>query len=122
MKVKLIQRETRDGRDLAWKRSRPFHVNPRGILTHRVRSITTINGLGKNGRKSWEAIHYFCGNQVCGSWRDLRDEPPANRLVCERCEQMAIALEEKSSDELVGHHVHVGRLRAFRTCCEELNQ
>jgi hypothetical protein len=33
---------------------------------------------------------------------------------------MAVANGEKTSDELVGRHIHLGKLIARRVCCVEL--
>lgn len=121
MKVDLIQDRERHPQPehRTWKKSLPFHVNPRGILIHRVRSVTT---MWVNSLRRWDVIGYYCGNAVCGSGRDLTDNPPASRLLCERCELAAELANQKSADELVGRHVHVGRVRPFRTCCKELEQ
>ena len=116
MKVELVQLREYDNCHRPWKKSLPFHVNPRGILTHRVRSVTSL-WIDSHKSRRWESIRYYCGNSVCGSGHDLTDDPPVNRLLCERCEAFAAIAKQKPADELVGRHVHIGKLRSVRTCC-----
>lgn len=108
-----------------WRESAPFVLNPRGILVHRVLGVTTII------RHYWEedtnvVVKYACWNgcsfdceksDVC-----LLHEVPGDRILCERCEQVALNNGLPSADELCGRHVHVGRVRAIRSCCKELEQ
>lgn len=128
MKVKLFlsRNRRRHHRDndchLPWKRALPFHVNPRGILIHRVRDATTMWYRDTLGFGPHEAFGYYCGGQANGSGKDLTDNPPAIRLLCERCEAAAIAAGQISADELAGRHVHVGRVKPFRTCCRDKEQ
>lgn len=110
---------------IRWKKSPPFFANPRGILTHRVRSITThlhnYHSYGKPDRH--HHVDYCCGGGANSSTCEgLTDEPPASRLLCERCEQLAIEAGLPSADELAGRHVHVGRVKPFRTCCRDKEQ
>lgn len=98
-----------------WKRGRPFFQNPRGLLTHRVRSVKTHL---RDGKISHYSCDYLCGN---GGRFDSRDdlliEPPEGRMVCQLCEFTAKRQGKPSADELVGRHVHVGKLRVEQVCC-----
>lgn len=44
--------------------------------------------------------------------------PPGDRLLCARCEALATAHGEQTADQLAGRHVHIGKVRGVRTCCE----
>ena len=94
----------------------PFNVNPRGVLVHRVREGFTIF-YGK--KYSHEAVHYWCGNQTNGEGVDLAAVPPADRLLCEKCELAAVAAGERPTDEIAGRHVHRGVVKVHRTCCRK---
>jgi hypothetical protein len=98
-----------------WIKSLPFFANPRGVLIHRVESVTTY--LHKSGR-AHKAVHYLCSAATTADGEFLA-EPPANRLVCHACERVAKQKGLPSADRLVGRHVHVGRLRPERMCCCE---
>ena len=98
--------------------SEPFIVNPRGRLTHRVRSVSTriVDGVIKH----YTAM-FWCAGQV--RFYEPSDSlvaiPPENRLVCERCEFAALRMKEKTTDELAGKHIHKGRLVIQQSCCQE---
>lgn len=96
-----------------WKMCLPFVVNPRGILVHRVRWATTHFWKGEVDHDS---VMYWCGNSV-SSVMEFVEVPPEDRLLCARCEAIAVAAGEKPADELAGRHVHVGETRAKRLCC-----
>lgn len=105
---------------IQWKKSPPFFVNPRGILIHRVRSLTTHLHRGGD---SHEHVDYYCGSGANTRGAEgFTSNPPKARLLCERCEEKAIEAGQQTADELTGRHVHVGRLRAFRTCCRDKEQ
>ena len=118
MKVKLdIERHKPNyGPLLNWESCPPFNVNPRGILIHRVRSGFTF--ITEDGRKRHSVVRYWCGNSGVGEGASLTENPPKERLLCERCEMLAVAAGEKTADKLAGRHVHVGVVRAHRTCCQ----
>lgn len=66
-------------------------------------------------------LTYLCNNQTTADGEFL-SEPPANRLVCQACELAAKRKGKPSSEELVGRHVHVGKIRVERVCgCGEAN-
>lgn len=94
-----------------WRQSAPFLFNPRGYLIHRVRYVQTIT---RSGRVSHFAFSFWCGNGTCNG--NLLHEPPADRLLCAHCEANAVAHGMPSSEQLVGRHVHLGKLRAIRIC------
>lgn len=105
----------------AWEKSWPFVANPRGVLVHRVRSILQFTWTNEpfKGDQHCHA-DYWCENG-CNFHPDdheivlVRD--PGDRILCARCEGMAIANGQKSAEELAGHHVHIGGIRAVRFCC-----
>lgn len=102
-----------------WTEAPPFAVNPRGVLTHRVRHVTMYL---RDGKESHHSIHYLCGNG-CNVSPDAVDDvlvsdPPEDRLLCDHCESIAARRELPSSDELVGRHVHRGVLVPRQTCCK----
>lgn len=100
-----------------WNYALPFFLNQRGILVHRVQSAMTHT---RNGNMRHHSVRYFCGNGCCTDGMDgFYADPPADRLLCHTCEAKAKYLGKKTADELAGRHVHVGRLRAERTCCNE---
>lgn len=96
-----------------WKKSAPFILNPRGLLVHRAKAVGT---LYEDGKPDHPVYSYWCGN-VGNRLCELIHEPPEDRLVCARCEAVAIAAGEVTSDALTGRHVHLGGLRANRLCC-----
>lgn len=95
-----------------WKKAKPFSMSEVGILIHRVHSVRTY--LHKD-RPHHTHADYWCSN---GTNQPLFfDVPLKDRLVCARCEAIAVANGEPSSDAIAGHHVHIGELRAKRLCC-----
>lgn len=98
-----------------WTRCAPFVENSRGILIHRPREVTTYN----LHRAPHIGIGYWCGNHVAGGKNfTFLTAPPVGALLCEKCEQNAVAAGLPSADELAGRHVHKGKLKAIRVCCE----
>lgn len=107
-----------DFSEVAAVRSPPFAVNPRGVLTHRVRHLTTYY---TDGRLSHHHADYLCGNG-CNFRPDAMAEvlvanPPAGRLLCDYCETRARKKKLPSGDALAGRHVHRGVLVPRRVCC-----
>ena len=92
---------------------KPFLINPRASLIHRVRSVVRFF---YHGKFSHESAQYWCGNIGRG---ELVDLPPDGRLLCERCEKLAIKFGEKSASEIAGHHIHVGIMKPSRVCCKD---
>lgn len=100
---------------LNYSESEPFFNNPRGVLSHRVRAVFKLDCTHyKMPRLIFE---YWC--ESSGSAHDETDlvSDPGHRLVCVRCEANAIAKGEKTSSDLVGHHICTGVCRPVNTCC-----
>lgn len=99
----------------------PFFFNPRGLLVHRVRSVFQLEwndpGVYFYG-EPWWIVEYWCENS---GRTDKHDNgliwTPGDKLVCARCEANAVKAREKTSDQIVGRHVHIGALRPHRLCC-----
>jgi hypothetical protein len=116
--VKLVQRRVWSA-EVHWERSKPFVLNPRGLLVHRVQSVTEFK---RDGQTTHISVHYWCGN-LCNIdpnliRESLHSNPPKGRLLCEFCEFRAVGKRQKSADQLAGRHIHRGRLRVFQTCCQ----
>lgn len=95
------------------KYSLPFYSNERGLLAHRVRYVAEHL---RNGKVAHRSVTYLCNNSTCvRAGGEFLSEP--NRLLCMVCEFMAKRQGKPSADELVGHHVHVGKLRVEQACC-----
>lgn len=99
-----------------WSRCLPFVENSRATLIHRPRRVFVYNTVGR----AHLAVHYWCGNSVTGR-KNLTFLPtvPETKLICARCEGMARAAGELSTDTLCGRHVHLGKCFAVRTCHTE---
>lgn len=101
---------------IPWVACKPFVENSRAVLIHRVRHVTT-HKIGPR----WAAhigMHAWCGNCMTGTKKfTFLDAPPDGRFVCARCEKAAIAAGLPTSDELAGHHVHLGGVVAVQLCC-----
>lgn len=120
--VKTYKRFLRDrvsAQDVhGWDEAPPFAVNPRGVLTHRVRHVTTFF---RGEKDSHHHIDYLCANG-CNVDADaifdvLTTEPPDDRLLCSFCEVRVQYEGLDSSDKLAGRHVHRGVLVAKQVCC-----
>jgi len=118
MKIALKgRREDRCGAKAIWKDSEPFVENSRGILIHRPRDIRTYN---LKGYKPHLGINYYCGGTSTGNDNfTFLAEVPEDRLLCQACENRALMCGQKSADEIVGRHVHKGKLKQVKTCCNE---
>ena len=105
-----------------WDRSLPFFRANAGILFHRVAYVQDF--LRGDGKVRHTAVHYLCNNTgfVDRGAEFVADPTKAGRLVCSFCEFQAKHRGMPSADELVGHHVHVGRLRAVQSCCCDHNE
>lgn len=102
----------------AWTRSPAFVANPRGILVHRVRHVSTYL---RDGQESHHHVDYLCGNGCNIDLDAVADalvaDPPRGRLLCDFCETKARRLELPTGDKLAGRHVHRGVLVARKVCC-----
>lgn len=114
---KFARRESYPGM-FAWTKAPAFAVNPRGVLVHRVRHVTTYL---RDGKDSHYHVDYLCGNGCNVELRTIVDvlvtDPPRDRLLCEHCEMRARMQELPSGDHLAGRHVHRGVLVPRQTCC-----
>ena len=98
--------------------SEPFVTNKLGKLVHRPKSAKIYS---RNGCiKPHMAVHYHCGNCAVGDFGKLTfvPEPDADALLCKLCEEKAVLDGLPSANDIVGRHVHVGKLRAFQVCCD----
>ena len=100
-------------------RCEPFIFNTRGVLMHRVRFCKIHTCLYDTIGHCHFSFEYWCGNCTTSEHCELYDHPPENRVLCERCEAMAVSHGQPPADELAGYHVHKGRARVFKTCCSE---
>lgn len=102
-----------------WTDCEPFVENTRAVLIHRVRHV----GVHKISDK-WPAhlaVHAWCGTAYTGLKKfTFLDEPPHGRLLCERCEAIAVKHDQPSAEQLVGRHVHFGKVVAQQTCCDQM--
>ena len=116
MRVALEQRAGRLDRVSAlWRTCRPFVENARGVLIHRPRSVTTYHVH----RNAHTAIAYWCGATAqVTRFVSFIDEPPVDALLCTACETRAVNIGLPPASELVGRHVHLGRVVGIRTCCK----
>lgn len=107
-----------------WRRLPPFVFNNRGVLIHRVKTAVSIYAAATSGSYSHGHVDFWCGNGCNGhSGEDgnltfYGADVPSDKIVCERCELAATLAGMKPADEICGRHVHVGRVRPFRTCCK----
>ena len=99
-----------------WVSAMPFVENSRGVLIHRPREVTTHTQF----REPHICVLFFCGNGVSSkNTLTFLDAPPEGKLLCDRCESMAVALGMPSADSLAGRHVHRGKVVAVQTCCQK---
>ena len=118
MKVHL-QKAPRLRKGIPWTSCEPFVENTRATLIHRVRHVTT-HKIGDRW-KAHIAVHMWCGNSATGTKKfTFLPEPPAGKLVCARCEEMATKRNMEPSDAIAGRHVHLGRTIAVATCCADV--
>lgn len=97
----------------------PFFSNPRGVLSHRVRTITKLDF----GDRWHYVVEYWCQGSTCH--RDVDEGlvfDPGKRLVCEHCERKALERKLPSSSALAGRHVCTGVCRPINTCPQHQHQ
>lgn len=116
--LELLQ-ETDDERYqyIQWKTCLPYLENSRAVLIHRPRAVATVS-KSVISKYPYLIAKLWCGNSMVNSehWTFL-PEPPNGKIVCARCEAMAIQAGLDSSDEICGKHIHVGGVKAVITCC-----
>lgn len=100
----------------SWVSCAPFVENSRGVLIHRPRSGATYN----IHRHPHVGVTFWCGMSVSSDGKNLTflAAPPNDRILCARCEAIAVANGLPSVDELAGRHVHKGGVVAVATCCD----
>ncbi len=106
----------------SWKSCLPFMENKRGVLIHRPRAVVTINASRLFTKKlPYLAVTHWCGNSVNSenSFTFL-NAPPEGKILCERCEVLAVEAGLPSASSLAGRHVHVGGVKAVASCCENI--
>ena len=116
IKLPLEKRKDQRGNPhiLPWASCLPFVENSRGILIHRPRSAATYT----MHKKPHIVISFWCGMHVSGGKNfTFLPKPPECRIVCQRCEELAVAAGLPSADALAGKHVHKGGVKAYRSCC-----
>lgn len=108
-----------------WEESRPFVINKQGVLTHRPMTVKSYRHISGGG--GYLVVQNYCGNSSSGGddWYGsgkytFLNAPEEDAIVCQRCEEAAIAEGLPASHELAGRHVHVGGVKAVRACCEDL--
>ena len=97
----------------------PFVINKRGTLVHRPYSACVYNIHAS----PHIGVHFLCGMSVCDNrsrnnltFTDYLDE---GKLLCERCEEIAIKKRMPTTNQIVGRHVHTGRTKGVITCCAQ---
>lgn len=114
--VELERPRQISSRQAPWKACLPFVDNQRATLIHRVRTGSTYN----IHKQPHIAVGLWCGMAITASDNHITflDAPPDGKILCERCEEMAVKAGLPTSDDLAGKHVHKGRTKAVITCCD----
>lgn len=102
---------------MPWSSCLPFVDNKYAKLIHRPREVTTLTHF----KYPYIAVKAYCGNSFNGkdkfTFHDTLNEN--GKLLCARCEKIALENGLISADLIVGRHVHLGRLKAIKACCHE---
>lgn len=106
--------------EFPWAACAPFVENSRGTLIHRPRNGSTYN----IHRRPHVSVHFWCGMGTSSDGKNLTflAAPPEERILCARCEAIAVANGLPSADELAGRHVHKGGVVAVMTCCQSTKE
>lgn len=101
-----------------WKKAAPFMVHPRRHLVHRVRRARTY--IDGNGKPRHDIAEFWCGATGSGQpvTEFLTDKVPKDRLLCARCESVAVSHGQVTAAKLCGRHVCTGRMVVQRQCCQ----
>lgn len=116
-KDKKANGQPEKSRHISWTKCLPFACNVRGVLAHRVKHVTSLLW---DGELSHHHVTYLCMNGANINKETCLEtfcNDPGERLLCQRCEDMAAALKLPSSDTIAGRHCHRGKLVAEQTCC-----
>ena len=98
-----------------WSKCLPFVESSRGVLIHRPRMVTTYK-IGKH--KPHLSVTCWCGNTRTGKTEiTFLAVPDECRIVCQRCEEIAVKNALPTSDQIAGRHVHKGGMIAVPKCC-----
>lgn len=66
------------------------------------------------------SVQNYCGSTFSGKKFTFHDTLSEDgKLLCTRCEAAAIQAGLPSASEIVGRHVHLGRVIPIKVCCEE---
>lgn len=116
--MKLPLKKRKDQRfGIPWTEASPFIDNSRAALSHRPRYVTTHKISEKY--KAHISVECWCGTVFSGDKKfTFLDAPPANKLLCARCEQVATKHGQPPAESLTGSHVHIGRLIPQQLCCQ----
>lgn len=116
VRLPLERPKKKHDKEFPWSACAPFVENSRGVLIHRPRSGSTYN-IHRAGPHI--GIKFWCGMSISSDGKNITflTSPPDGRILCERCEAIAVANGLPSADELAGRHVHKGGVVAVATCC-----
>ena len=104
-----------------WDEAEPFVINTRALLVHRPRFVREYH-LHIKHPGVWKgphiAVEFYCGQTVANGKGVLTfsDTLERDALICEQCERRAVMAGLPASSDIAGHHVHIGKLMAVRTC------
>lgn len=109
---------TRDCRfeQINYEKSAPFFENPAGVLIHRVKALYSLRWKDRD-KDPWWIVDYWCCNT--GRSESIDDGllfDPGKKLVCARCEALAVAAGEKTSSQIARRHVCIGECRPVNVC------
>lgn len=94
------------------ERGLPFCI--KRYLVHRVRLMDQhVNGNGKPRHRSCDM---WCGSSGFPDRNEMTDRPSKSRLLCEACERKAVEAGEPTTQQIVGYHIHTGRMVTRQTC------
>ena len=97
--------------------SEPFVENTRGRLIHRVRRARYNPENPYLGGRLL-VVDYWCKASASGHDElSFHAIPPEGKFVCGICEARSTMAGQPESDTVAGKHVHKGRVKAVRTCC-----
>ena len=100
-------------------RSKPFVENSRGVLIHRPRSARLRFCRVRN--KPYLSVHFYCGMVITGFRKiTFLDFPDESKVLCARCEEIALKFRLPPADAVAGRHVHKGGVKAARNCCKTI--
>lgn len=116
-KIALSRKKKIARNEYPWASCLPFVENSRGTLIHRPRRASTYN-IHRSGPHI--GVEFWCGMHVSTSKGNLTflSSPADGKILCERCEAIAVLRGLPTADELAGRHVHKGKTIAVSTCCE----